>query len=122
MSVSRKRPSRQPDSVPQARPSHGTGDGLQPEAPTTTPPGGGTTGGPRPVPYTFTLVVEHLDRATLDALLTVVESDNDPESPGCPTCGRPPFDTRLSGLLDLATLAHEATGGLKAALEQAVRP
>ena len=46
------------------------------------------------------------------------------DGPRCPTCGtpRPPFNVRLSGLLDLATIAHEATGTLKSALEQEVLP
>jgi hypothetical protein len=48
-----------------------------------------------------------------------------PDPQTCPTCGRAyevPFDVRVSGLLDLATIAHEATGTLKAALEQEVLP
>ena len=111
MSVSRKSPRKQSDAVPQARPSHGTGDNLQPEASAPTPAPGGTTGSSRPVP----IIINYLFSCAL-------WPDNDPERPRCPACGGPPFDVRLSGLLDLATLAHEALSVLKHALEQEVRP
>jgi hypothetical protein len=46
--------------------------------------------------------------------------DNDP-APGpaiCPTCGKPLFDVRTSGLLDYVLLAKDVLADLQAALEE----
>jgi hypothetical protein len=50
--------------------------------------------------------------------------DNDPE-PGpdrCPTCHRPWFDPRMSGLLDMLTLAQAVLSDMKRCVEEESLP
>ena len=51
---------------------------------------------------------------------SAISSVPPPPPPRYPLCGapRPPFDPRLSGLLDLATVAQEALRTLTSALEE----
>ena len=124
MSVSRNRPRQQLDSVPQAKPSHGTGDNLQPAAPGMTPSPGGTIGHSSPVPWTLSVVLTDVDSRDLDALL----GDTLPARPPgtsplpppqtCPTCGRAYdlFDPDISRLLDLVLVSREALSTATTAL------
>ena len=126
MSVSRKSPRQQSDSVPQAKQTQSTGDDPQHVAPTTTPPGGGTTGHSRTVPCSFSLTITHLNPHHLTALLEALQPAND-DSGGGQRHGA--YDQSASTLLDLALMltealrtATEAARTLKAALEEEVLP
>ena len=126
MSLSRKHPRKQSDSVPEAKQTHSTGDDLQPEASATTPSPGGTRGHTRPVPSTFSLLITDLDPRDLTMLLQALAPDNDDSAPGHQ---HGDYDQAASTLLDRALMitealrtATEAARTLKAALEEEVLP
>lgn len=58
----------------------------------------------------------------LDLELTFPDNDPGPGPTHCPTCGKPWFDPRASGLLDMVTLAQDVLSDLKAGLEEETRP
>ena len=113
-------PTQQPD-FPPGKPAL-PGDTSQATPLDHTASSDGTNVPPLPVPCTVVLYLSAGE-----------PPDNEPErdapdlpddGPRCPTCGtpRPPFDPRLSGLLDLALQTREAANTLVNALEQEVLP
>ena len=67
----------------------------------------------------------------LDAELTFPDNDPGPgagarvvpDGPACcPTCGRPPFDLRTSGVLDALQLARDVVSDAIALVEEGVLP
>ena len=124
MSLSRKPPRQQSDSVPQVNQAHGTGDDPQDAAPAMTPPESGTVGQCRPVPCTLSVLFENVDPCDLTTLLEGTPPAGPPgTSPvpppqTCPTCGRAydRFDLATSRLLDLALVSREVLQSASAAL------
>ena len=134
MSLSRKSPRQQSDSVPQAKQTQSTGDDPQHAAPTTTPPGGGTIGHSRTVPCSFSLTITHLNPHHLTALLEALRPDNDAE-PGsaparqnrpciCPHCGHlhGGYEQQASVLLDCLVIATVALSEARRLVEEEVLP
>lgn len=54
----------------------------------------------------------------LTLALTFPDNDPGPAPTHCPTCGKPWFDPRASGLLDMSVLAQDVLADLKAGLEE----
>jgi hypothetical protein len=114
MSVSRNRPRKQSDSAPQATQPHSNGDDPQRAASGTPPSAGGTSGHTRPVPCTFSLLIENLDPRALTTLLTLLDGPR-PANDGALA---PPWTPEASALLDWLTLVEDDAGTLIAHLRQ----